>query len=71
MDEAAEKVSVSLFPSHREIVATFAARERRTFSNALQVIIEEWAGRTPPPALIGDLIAAKIPHETKAVSPQG
>jgi hypothetical protein len=43
MDDPAEKTSISLFPAQRQIVSEFAARDRRSFSNALQVIIEEWA----------------------------
>ncbi len=38
----AEKVSVSLFPQHRQIVQSFADESQRTFSNALQVIIVDW-----------------------------
>jgi hypothetical protein len=43
MEESAEKTSISLFPAQRQIVSEFAAQDRRSFSNALQVIIEEWA----------------------------
>ena len=43
MEETAEQTSVSLFPTHKRIVSEFGARGRRSFSNALQIIIEEWA----------------------------
>lgn len=43
MEESAERISLRLFPYHKRIVTEFAARDRRSFSNALQVIIEEWA----------------------------
>lgn len=38
---------VSLFPEHLRIVETFAKCERRNFSNAVQVIIEQWAAQHP------------------------
>ena len=40
----AETTGVSLFPIHKEIIKRLAHRDRRTFSNALQVIIEQWYG---------------------------
>ena len=41
--EKATPTSVTLFPSQRKIVEDFATAERRSMSNAMQVIIEEWA----------------------------
>jgi hypothetical protein len=43
MEKQAEKTSISLFPEQKQIVTEFAEEDRRSFSNALQVIIEEWA----------------------------
>jgi len=46
MNEESEKAtptSVTLFPSQRKIVEDFATAERRSMSNAMQVIIEDWA----------------------------
>jgi pyrroline-5-carboxylate reductase len=44
MEETGKAIftSVSLFPAHKQIVADFAAQDHRSFSNALQVIIEDW-----------------------------
>lgn len=40
--EKATPTSVTLFPSQRKIVEDFATAERRSMSNAIQVIIEDW-----------------------------
>lgn len=41
-EQTAEKTSISLFPRQRQIVEVFAEEQNRTFSNALQFIIEDW-----------------------------
>lgn len=46
MDEQEPKAiitTITLFPSQRQIVALFADENRRSFSNAIQFIIEDWA----------------------------
>lgn len=42
-EDKALTTGVALYPSQIAIVRELAARERRSFSNALQVIIEQWA----------------------------
>lgn len=34
--------AVSFYPNHIAVIEEFAKRERRTFSNAVQVIVEQW-----------------------------
>ena len=46
MNEESEKAiptSITLFPSQRQIVSDFATADRRSFSSAMQIIIEDWA----------------------------
>jgi hypothetical protein len=42
-DEKSASKPVALYPRQVAIVEAFAQREHRTFSNAIQHIIEEWA----------------------------
>jgi hypothetical protein len=44
MEETSKAIftTVSFFPSQKQIVADFAAQDHRSFSNALQVIVEDW-----------------------------
>lgn len=44
-EQLALKVSVSLYPYQVQLIRSFASESRRSFSNALQVIIEDWAGQ--------------------------
>ena len=37
-----EKLSVSLYPNQVKIIRRYADESHRSFSNSLQVIIEEW-----------------------------
>ena len=46
MNEESEKAiptSITLFPNQRQIVTDFATADRRSFSSAVQIIIEDWA----------------------------
>jgi hypothetical protein len=43
MEESAERTSISIFPVHRRIIEEFAGQDHRSFSNAVQFIIEDWA----------------------------
>lgn len=68
MEESAEKTSISLFPSHRQIVADFAAQDHRSFSNALQVIIEDWKRMRDAVAEGRMVLLAHRPEDQQPVS---
>jgi hypothetical protein len=41
--EAAKNANVSLFPRHIAVIRAFASNDNRSYSNAAQTIIEQWA----------------------------
>jgi hypothetical protein len=55
--ENAVKITASLYPEHTRVVREFAQESHRTFSNALQFIINDWV------ALKRVHIAAAAPHD--------
>lgn len=39
--------TISLYPEHIAAVEAFAAHDRRTFANAIRIIIEDWLAQHP------------------------
>lgn len=46
--DQALKVSVSLYPEQVRLIRYYATESRRSFSNALQFIIDDWAKQQQP-----------------------
>lgn len=40
---ATKPASISLFPQHDAVIRAFAGKDNRSYSNAAQTIIEQWA----------------------------
>jgi hypothetical protein len=40
---ASKPTSISFFPQHNAVIRAFASQDNRTYSNAAQTIVEQWA----------------------------
>lgn len=40
---ASKPTSISFFPQHDAVIRAFASKDNRSYSNAVQTIIEQWA----------------------------
>ena len=45
--ETADTTSITIYPKHRQIIEEVARRSGRSFSNAVQWIIGQWANEHP------------------------
>lgn len=60
--------NVTLYPAQRAIVEAFAQRTNRTFSNALQFIIEDWQRLSPGAAQRPDVATMPVAPVVRTTS---